>query len=313
MPRRFLIFILFGGLALTVLYAPRLNAQRAAGLPNFTIPTPTFMPSATAVPPTAVPPTTAPPTAVPPTAVPTNPPAATATNTPTPVTLVATPSGGFLPTAAACAAPPTIQTRNNTRVRSGPGTDYAAIGNLVFLEVRPIVGRSDNAPWWLIALANGQTGWVANDVVTVQGYIGDVPIVDAPPVNNQTPTPGAAWQPTAVPNCPTSTATPPNPTATQTAVPQATATASATDTVTAVTDDAPSSTAGQALATATSVAPSGAATIESLAVNTQAETPQATAVPLDDAEASGSVAALPCASAMIGVAIAGFFIGRRFW
>ncbi|MBK8986039.1 MAG: SH3 domain-containing protein [Chloroflexi bacterium] len=311
MSRRFLIFILLTGLGLTVLYAPRPNAPRAASLPNFTIPTRTPIPPPTAVPtdPPPPPPTDPPPGA---TAVPTNPPAVTATNTPIAATLAASPVGGFLPTAVACGTPPTIQTRGSTRVRSGPGTDYAAIGDLLSREVRPIVGRAGSATWWLITLANGQTAWVSNEVVLVQGYTGDVPIVDAPPINGQTPTPGAIWQPTAVPGCPTSTATPLPPTATQPPTPSTTPTAVPPTAVPPTIEPTTNPLGAAAVAaTATSVVPAGAATISAL--DSSAEpTAAATAAPLDDVGSAGS-AVLPCASAMIGMAVVGFLIGRRFW
>jgi hypothetical protein len=100
-------------------------------------------------------------------------------------------------------------------VRSGPGLEYAIIGDLVFLEVRNIVGRAETAKWWLIQFNNGQLGWVADEVVNVQGYTPIVPIVEAPPLNGSTPTPAAAWNPTPPPFC---TVTPP-PTDTPTAVP----------------------------------------------------------------------------------------------
>ncbi|MCZ7666181.1 MAG: SH3 domain-containing protein, partial [Chloroflexi bacterium] len=40
--------------------------------------------------------------------------------------------------AASC---PLLQTRNTANVRSGPGTDYEIVGQMVYLEVRPIVMR----------------------------------------------------------------------------------------------------------------------------------------------------------------------------
>jgi hypothetical protein len=100
---------------------------------------------------------------------------------------------------------------NPTNVRQGPGTDYAIIGQLAVQEVRLIIGRAANAPWWLIQLNNGQSGWVADEVVRVQGDTSQIPTVSAPPLNGVTPTPGVLWQPTRVPECPstaTATATP---------------------------------------------------------------------------------------------------------
>lgn len=139
----------------------------------------------------------------------------TATSTLLPVNIAPTPVGGFLPTAVPCGASPTIQTLGATNVRSGPGLAYDVIGDLVFLEVRYIVGRAETAQWWLIQFNNGQFGWVADEVVNVQGYTPIVPIVEAPPLNGVTPTPGAIWNPTPPPFC---TVTPP-PTDTPTAVP----------------------------------------------------------------------------------------------
>lgn len=300
MLRRLFVLLSLFALTLLIVYVPRQNISHAAS--PFVQTRITRTPTPAPPPPTDVPPDNPPPTAQA-TEAPTLPP----TNTPIPVTLVATPAGGFLPTASACGAPPTVQTRGNTLVRSGPGTTYPSVGQLVYLEVRPIAGRAGDAPWWLIVLANGQTGWIANEVVVVHGYTGDVPIVAAPAINGQTPTAGAPWQPTAVPGCPTSTPTTmpptqtatPRPTNTQTAVPQTTATASPT------TESAPPT------ATATSVVPTADAQAELVDATGEA-TPEATAVPLDD-NAGNGVAALPCASAAMGLAVAAFFISRRFW
>lgn len=188
-------------------------------VPNQTIPTrtPTPVPN----PPTNTPapnPTSSgggdPATAVPTSTIQSQP---SATATP-PVTIAYTPVGGFVPTAESCGVPPTIKALNPTNVRQGPGANYPIASQLVYLEVRFVLGRAADAAWWLIQLDNGKTGWVADDVVIVQGYIGSVPIVPAPAVNGQLPTPGAPWNPTPLPFCTvTPTATP-----TATAVPSAT-------------------------------------------------------------------------------------------
>ncbi|WP_420644283.1 hypothetical protein [Candidatus Leptofilum sp.] len=168
-------------------------------------------------------PTPAPPTSTPsgggnnptPTNTPSDNGGPTPTSTLLPVNIAPTPVGGFLPTAVPCGSSPTIQTLGVTNVRSGPGVAYEKIGELVFLEVRYIVGRAETAAWWLIQFNNGDLGWVADSVVTVQGYTPIVPIVEAPPLAGGTPTPGASWNPTPPPFC---TVTPP-PTSTATAVP----------------------------------------------------------------------------------------------
>ncbi len=149
----------------------------------------------------------------------TQPASSEATTTPTstllPVNIAPTPVGGFLPTAVPCSGSPTIQTLGATNVRSGPGLEYDVIGQLVYLEVRYIVGRAETAEWWLIQFNNGQFGWVADSIVLVQGYTPIVPIVEAPPLDGSTPTPGPTWMPTPIPFC---TVTP-VPTTTPTATP----------------------------------------------------------------------------------------------
>lgn len=140
-------------------------------------------------------------------------PTATATATEIPVTTVNTPEGGYYPTAEPCSNQPTIIASNNTNVRSGPDTSYAIVGQIVFLEVRPILGRAQNANWWLISLADGTAGWVFDEVVTVNGYIDVVPIMTEPAGNgeiwNPTPNPSCTVTPTSIPTeTPIPTATP---------------------------------------------------------------------------------------------------------
>jgi hypothetical protein len=101
-----------------------------------------------------------------------------------------------------------VQARNLINVRTGPGIDYPVAGSLVFLEVRVIVGRAANAEWWVIEMPGSTEGWVANTTVNVHGYTGDIPIVEAPEIGGSTPTPGADWNPTPNPICPTHTPTP---------------------------------------------------------------------------------------------------------
>lgn len=123
-----------------------------------------------------------------------------------------TTESAFYPTAVPCSNQPTILALNANliNVRSGPDTRYPVVGSLLFREVRPIVGRDASAPWWLIQLNERQTGWVADEVVEVQGNTTAVSIVAAPPLDGATVTPGVPWQPTAPPLCATpATATAP--------------------------------------------------------------------------------------------------------
>jgi uncharacterized protein YraI len=144
-------------------------------------------------------------------------PTATPTATPLSVTLVPTPDGGYLSAAEPCDANPTVQTLGQTNVRAGPGIGYDSVAMLVFLEVRPIIGRAEFSDWWLVELADGSSGWVFDQVVIVQGYTGYVPISEAPELEGDgvPPTPGTSWDPTPNPVC----TPPPSPTPTMTTEP----------------------------------------------------------------------------------------------
>ena len=127
------------------------------------------------------------------------------------VNLVITPEGGYFPTAEPCTEPPTVQAIDLVNVRDGPGPEYEIIDQLVFLEVRPIVGRSQFVSWWMIELSDGSNGWLTDEAVLVSGYIGNVPIIEIDMEANQTPSPTSTWAPTVEPRCtplPTHTVTP---------------------------------------------------------------------------------------------------------
>jgi hypothetical protein len=129
----------------------------------------------------------------------------------TPILLAPTPVGGYLPTAEPCGLPPTVLALAAVNVREGPGLYYEVSNFLVYLEVRPIIGRAADAAWWLIVFPDDSEGWVFDQAVIVDGYTSNVPIVPAPPIDGSTPTPGSPWQPTPNPICtplPTSTHTP---------------------------------------------------------------------------------------------------------
>lgn len=119
--------------------------------------------------------------------------------------------------AGACTALPFIQAPVRLTVVAGPGADYEPVGNLLRNEIRLIIGRAANAPWWQIQFSDTEVAWVADVSVLVFGNTVDVPVVMPPNINGEPPTPGAAWNPTpmvdadcvATPTAtPTSTATP---------------------------------------------------------------------------------------------------------
>lgn len=309
MSKRFwLIFLIGLGLMAVVVLLPGGMDVAAA---QFTVPTrtPTPPPQPTAPPGNGGGPPPAPTSTDEPQA--TAEPSATPTNVP--ATLAPTPEGGFLPTAEACSTDPTVQANNKVNVRGGPGTDYDIVGELVYLEVRPISGRAANAVWWQIILADGSLGWVADAVVSVSGYTGQVPLVDVPALpDGTTPTPGPEWDPTPNPAC-----TPPptfTPTATATGTPTNTPTAAPSNTPTPDTESAnAAATTDDATAPATETPIPPTATATEAPTNTPIPTepvPTAAPLPVDD-DNGGSMIWLPIAG--IGLMLIGgfLFITRR--
>jgi hypothetical protein len=65
-------------------------------------------------------------------------------------------------------------------VRSGPGTDYALVGNLLAGQQATAVGRSPGGDWVEIAFPAGPGGlaWVYSYLVTLSGSL---PVVEPPP------------------------------------------------------------------------------------------------------------------------------------
>ncbi len=236
-----------------------------------------------------------------PTATNTPAPDATPTSTLLPVNIAPTPVGGFLPTAEPCSGNPTIETLGATNVRSGPGLEYDVIGQLVYLEVRYIVGRAETAEWWLIQFNDGQFGWVADEIVLVQGYTPIVPIVEAPPLNGNTPTPAVDWNPTPIPFCTVTPVPTDTPTATATALSSEAVVETVVETATA-TEPAP-----------TEVRPTDTPIVQPTAVPPQpTATPAATAEIANPPDEGGSSGLILLGIGLVLVAgLAIFFVRRR--
>lgn len=186
-------------------------------------------------------------------------------------------------------------------MRSGPGLEYDVIGQLVYLEVRYIVGRAETAEWWLIQFNNGQFGWVADEIVLVQGYTPIVPVVEAPPLDGSTPTPGAIWNPTPIPFC------------TVTPVPTDTPTTAPTATSSDVVETLPTETRTPTEPAPTEVRPTATAIVQPTAVPPQ---PTATAAataeaanPPDEGGSGGLI--LVGIGLVLVVGLALFFARRR--
>jgi hypothetical protein len=90
---------------------------------------------------------------------------------------------------------------NRVNVRSGPSTDYPAIGSLFPGSSLHVTGSNDAVTWFVVDY-NGQQGWVASSVTLLGGPCEGLPVVPAPPLP-----PTATPQPTAFPTAtPTFTA-----------------------------------------------------------------------------------------------------------
>lgn len=107
-------------------------------------------------------------------------------------------------------------------VRSGPGTNYSILTQLLAGQQAPALGV--NSGWYLVNVAGAGQGWVSASVVTSRGNCASLPSVAAPPAQ-----PGAPTATTAGQQPPALTATyTPSPTSAQPVAPTATYTASAT-------------------------------------------------------------------------------------
>jgi hypothetical protein len=129
-------------------------------------------------------------TPLPPTSTPT--PTATATATSTP-TATPTPVATRVATVSIPASPSLIINTSALNVRSGPGTQYEALGQITQDSRPEIIGQANigQGDWWQIrapALPGG-TGWVsANPRFTTALNASNVPRVNPPPAPTATPT-----------------------------------------------------------------------------------------------------------------------------
>lgn len=151
--------------------------------------------------PTATP---APPTPVPPTALPT---AASAT---------VSPATGLPPTAAAPVTPSLTISNAFANVRSGPGLDFAVLGQVQQGATLPVSGKSADGAWWQVTF-NGAPGWLFGELTQPNVAAAGVAVAQAPTAPPTTATPAAT--PVLVAVAPPATETPAAPAAPPTATP----------------------------------------------------------------------------------------------
>lgn len=78
-------------------------------------------------------------------------------------------------------------------VRTGPGTNYPAIGSLSAGQTCDIVGRNRASTWWQLQCVNDFTGWVAAQLVAVSGSVANVPVIVPPAPTPAPPAVCNAW------------------------------------------------------------------------------------------------------------------------
>jgi uncharacterized protein YgiM (DUF1202 family) len=120
-------------------------------------------------------------------------PAPMATMTPTPIPIVTTapdPLPSRLPTVTAVPvhsdpviSEPTLTTRHESHVRTGPGQEYELYFTLPAGTQALIMGRNEDSSWWAIAGPGdgpGPGGWLSGRDVVVQGNVSGVPLLPVP-------------------------------------------------------------------------------------------------------------------------------------
>lgn len=146
-----------------------------------------YLPTATPTPPTLIPTATATPKPLP-TATPVE-----IVNTPTPTV---TPTHTSTPTITPTPQPVAIAS-DAINVRGGPGTIYPVIGSMQQDEEALIIAKNKTGDWWQVKLSDDRTGWVSDNVVTIQGDVSPVSVATNIPTPPPTSTPAATPTPTA--------------------------------------------------------------------------------------------------------------------
>ncbi|MFQ5400507.1 MAG: carboxypeptidase regulatory-like domain-containing protein [Anaerolineae bacterium] len=120
---------------------------------------------------------------------------------------------GYLPwTTAVPIAPATTELQANltagslalvmaetANLRSGPGKVYSVMGTAVLSETLAIISQSEDANWLVVQLDEETTGWIAADLVEIQGHLDYTIAMAAPPTPTLSPTRVVAAPPPAAP------------------------------------------------------------------------------------------------------------------
>ena len=104
------------------------------------------------------------------------------THTPLPTTIPT-------PTATSTPVAPYVVASKTVNLRSGPGTNYPAVGSASAGKRYEITGRSPDGAWFEICCVNNAPAWVAKSVVTMGGDAGSVKVAANIPPPPPSPTP----------------------------------------------------------------------------------------------------------------------------
>jgi uncharacterized protein YraI len=87
-------------------------------------------------------------------------------------------------------APVIAQALGDINLRSGPGTNTDIVGQLKAGDTVPVIGRSIQYRWYVVAWKDAPNGqaWVYQDLVIITGDITTVPIMEAPAAPTIDPT-----------------------------------------------------------------------------------------------------------------------------
>lgn len=127
-------------------------------------------------------------------------PEATATPTPIPTRQDAEPTPTPTPTPTQQvveAKPEAVVSNSLLNVRSGPGTNYARVGQVRQGTSLEIVGRNREGTWVAVVTPDGDEAWVILTYVSVNVSVDDLPIIDAPPPPTPAPQPTRSSSPAA--------------------------------------------------------------------------------------------------------------------
>ncbi len=89
---------------------------------------------------------------------------------------------------------------NEIEVNSGPGIFYDTIGTLGINSLVSILGLSEGRNWLLIQTMDGYQGWTPLRFVKISGTVDDIPLVEAPPLAQETASEQAINAPSGPPS-----------------------------------------------------------------------------------------------------------------